>query len=189
VAAKGEETKPVPGASTEKLMVSPSATTWPHWSVTAAFISLTSNPSAVRVLGLAVRTIVLTGPGIKLTEVSPDTPPTVAVTVAEVRSVELVRVTVALPLVVVVAPERVPAVVVKVTIVPSGMFLLAVSLTVAVITVLEVPLATISALPAVTVTEPTKGAPRLIVTVPGEPFEEVALMVSVPPAGTVSGAV
>jgi len=187
VAAKGSETEPVP-AVTEKLMVSPSATTWPCASVTAAFISLTSNPSAVRVLGLAVRTIVLTGPGIKLTEVFPDTPPTVAVIVAEVRLVELVSVTVALPLVVVVAPERAPAVVENVTTVPSGMLLLAVSLTVAVITVFEVPLATISELPAVADTEPTSGATRVIVTVSVVPFEEVAVMVSVPPP-TVSGAV
>jgi len=188
VVAKGSETEPVPGGVTEKLIISPSATTWPCASVTAAFISLSSNPSAVRLLGLAVRAIALTGPGIKLTEVFPDTPPTVAVIVAEVRLVELVSVTVALPLVVVVAPERAPAVVENVTTVPSGMLLLAVSLTVAVITVFEVPLATISELPAVADTEPTSGATRVIVTVSVVPFEEVAVMVSVPPP-TVSGAV
>jgi hypothetical protein len=188
VAAKGAETEPVP-AVTEKLMLSPSATTWPWASVATALISLSSNPSAVRLLGLAVRAIVFTGPGIKLTEVFPDTPPTVAVIVAEVRLVELVRVTVAFPVVVVVAPDRVPAVVVKVKVVPSGTLLFAVSLTVAVITVVEVPLATISVLPAVAVTEPTEGATRVIVTVSVVLFEEVAVMVSIPPAGTVSGAV
>jgi len=148
VVAKGSETEPVPGGVTEKLIISPSATTWPCASVTAAFISLSSNPSAVRLLGLAVRAIALTGPGIKLTEVFPDTPPTVAVIVAEVRLVELVRVTVAFPLAVFeimvvwvpgVTLSISPAVVVKVTGVPSGILLLAVSLTVAVIGVVEAP--------------------------------------------------
>jgi len=116
-------------------------------------------PSAERLDGFAVRFSAATGPAMKLTLVESLTPPQVAVMVAEPRLVGLVKVAVAFPLAVVVAPERVPAVVEKVTVVPSPMFLPLVSLTVAVIMVLEAPSATISELPAVIVTEPTEPGP------------------------------
>jgi len=187
VAAVGAETDPVP-AVTEKLMVLPSATIWPCKSVATACTVLVLDPSAVRVLGVAVTDIVFTRPGIKLTDVFPDTPPAMAVTVAEPRLVELVRVAVAFPLAVMelkviwvpaVTLSISPSVVEKSTVVPSGMLLPLVSLTAAVIRVVEVPLATISELIEVTVTEPTMGATRVILTVE-ETLPDWAITVSMP---------
>jgi len=153
--------------------VSPSATGLLLASKTVTSMVLVLVPSAVRFAGVAVTVSVAGGPAIKLTEAVPEIPPTSAVMSAEPTLVGLVRVAVAIPLVVVevmmvwvpaVALSISPAVVEKVTVVPSAMLLPLVSLTAAVIRVYEVPLATISALPAVTVTEPTRGATRVIVT-------------------------
>jgi len=158
-------------------------------------------PSAERLDGFAVRFSAATGPAMKLTLVESLTPPQVAVMVAEPKLVGLVKVAVAIPLVVVelkvvwmpaVALSISPAVLVKLTVVPSPMFLPLVSLTVAVIRVLEVPLATIAVLPAVADTEPTKAAPppeAINVNVIGEaevtpPAE--ALMITVSPAAQMS---
>jgi len=86
---------------TEKVMVSSSATTLLLASVTTAFMLLVLEPSAVRLLGVAVREIALTAPGTKLTVVFPETPPDVAVMVAEPTFVGLVSKADAIPLVVV----------------------------------------------------------------------------------------
>ena len=58
---------------------------------------LVLDPSAVRLLGVAVRDIALTTPGRKLTVVFPFTPLQVAVTVAEPTIVGLVNKVVAVP--------------------------------------------------------------------------------------------
>jgi hypothetical protein len=135
----------------------------PFASETAASMVLMLMPSAERLAGFAVRFSTATGPAMKLTLVDSLTPPQVAVIVAEPRLVGLVSVVVANPFAVVApAAERMPAVVVKLTEVPSAMFFPSVSLTVAVIRVLVAPSPTISELPAVNVTEPTE---------PGSPLE------------------
>ena len=180
VVAVGVERVPVP-AVTEKVMVSPSATVLLLASVTTAFMVLVLESSAVRLLGVAVREIALTAPGTKLTVVSPETPPAVAVIVAEPKLTGLVRVTVATPLVVAaLAADRVPAVVVKVTVVPSAILLSAVSFIVAVIRVLEAPSATMLEEPALTETEPTVAAMSVIFTVAEVPLVDCAVTVSVP---------
>ena len=174
------ENVPVP-VITLKVMVSPSTTVLLLASVTSAVIVLVLEPSAVRLLGVAVRDIALTAPGIKLTDVFPETPPAVAVMVAEPKLVGLVRVTVATPLVVAaLAADRVPAVVVKVTVVPSAILLSAVSFIVAVIRVLEAPSATMLEEPALTETEPTVAAMSVIFTVAEVPLVDCAVTVSVP---------
>jgi len=145
---------------------------------------------ADRLSGVASTFTVLTGPAIKLSMVESFTPPEVAIIVAVPRFVELVIVTVAIPFVVVaVAAERVPAVVAKLTDMPSAILFTLVSLTVAVSNVLEAPSATMLGQPAVTVTEPTAAAIIVMVSVPVVPFVDVPVTVSVPPAGTVLGAV
>ena len=100
VVAVKAESVPVP-AVTLKVMVSPSATALLLASVTSAVIVLVLVPSAVRLLGVAVSEIVFTTPGIKLTDVFPETTPAVAVMVAEPTFVGLVSKAVAIPLVVV----------------------------------------------------------------------------------------
>jgi hypothetical protein len=153
--------------TTEKLTNS-ELTGFPFASRTAASMVLMLMPSAERLDGFAVRLSAATGPAMKLTLVESLIPPQVVVMVAEPRLVGLVKVAKAFPLVVLalkvlwvpaVALSISPAVVVKLTGVPSPILLPSVSSTVAVIRVFEVPLATISALPAVTVTEPTEPAP------------------------------
>ena len=145
---------------------------------------------ADKLSGVASTFTVLTGPAIKLTVVESFTPPEVAIIVAVPRFVELVIVTVATPFVVVaIAAERAPAVVVKLTDVSSAILFPLGSLTVAVSNVLEAPSATMLGQPAVTVTEPTAAAIIVMVSDPVLPFVDVAVTVSVPPAGTVFGAV
>ena len=108
-------------------------------------------PSAVRLLGMAVRAISATAPGIKLTVVLSVTPPQVAVIVALPTLVGLTSQAVAMPLVVVAlmmvgvaggAPSNSPAVVVKVTVVSSATLFPLLSCTVAVISVFDAPSAT-----------------------------------------------
>jgi len=173
VVAVKAESVPVP-VVTLKVMVSPSATTLLLASVTSAVIVLVLVSSAARLLGVAVREIVFTAPGIKLTDVSPETPPAVAVIVADPTLVGLVRVAVAIPLVVVavkvdwvpaVTLSISPAVAVKVTVLPLAILLSAVSFIVAVIRVLEAPSATILEEPALTETEPTVATMSVILTV------------------------
>ena len=150
---------------TVKLMVS-LATGLLLASMTVALMVLVLEPSAVRLSGVASTVTVFTAPAIKLTEAVPEAPPQVAVMVAEPRLVGLVRVTLATPLVVVaLAAERVPAVVVNVTVVPSAMLLPLASFTVALIRVLEEPSATILEEPALTVTVPTVCSVNSILTV------------------------
>jgi len=128
--AVGSDRVPVP-VVTLKLMVSPS-TALRFRSVTTARIVLVPVPSADKLFGLAVTATLLTGPAIKLTVVVSFTPPEVAVTVAVPTMVGLVSVTVATPLTVLaVAADNVPAVVEKLTVVPSATLLPLVSLTVA----------------------------------------------------------
>ena len=111
------------------------------------------------------------------------TPPEVAMIVALPRLVELVMVTVAMPLVVVaVGAERLPAVVEKLTEVPSGTLLPLVSFTVAVIRVPLTPSATTFSDPAFTSTEPIEVAMRVIVTVEKVPFVASARTTSSPAA-------
>ena len=173
-----------------KESVSPSATGLLLASTTVTFMVLVLVPSAVRFAGVAVTVTVAGAPATKLTVPVAFTPPHVAVMVAEPRLVGLVRVTVATPLVVVaLAAEKVPAVVVKFTVVPSAMLLPLASFTVAVIRVPEAPSAAISEHPVLTVTVPTVAATRVILTVEDVPLEEVAVIVSLPPPGTASGAV
>jgi len=188
VTAVGLDRVPVP-VVTLKLIVSPS-TALPFRSVTTARIVLVPVPSADKLLGLAVTATLLTEPAIKLTVVESFTPPEVAVIVAVPRFVGLVSVTVATPFVVVaVAAERPPAVVAKLTDVPSGILFPLVSIIMAVMSVEEAPSATMLELPAVTLTEPIRAVMSVIVSAAEVPFVDVAVTVSVPPAGTVFGAV
>jgi len=104
--------------------------------------------------------------------------------------VGLVSVTVATPFVdVAMAAERAPAVVAKLTGVPSGILFPLVSFIMAVMSVEEVPSATMLPLPVVTFTDPTVALIMVIVSDPIVPLVDVAVTVSVPPAGTVFGAV
>ena len=101
--------------------------------------------------------------------------------VAVPRLVELVMVTVAIPLLVVELEEdNIPAVVVKLTVVPFGTLFPLESLTVAVIRVLVVPSAGIVSEPAVRFTDPADEATRCMVVVEKVPFVASALMVSLP---------
>ena len=175
--------------TTIKLMVSPDTGLLLR-SLTVAWTVLVLTPSADRLSGVASTFTVLTGPAIKSSVVESFTPPEVAIMVAVPRFVELVMVTVATPFVVVAeAAEREPAVVAKLTGVPSAILFPLVSLTVAVSNVLEARSATILGQPAVTVTEPTAAAIMVMVSVPVVPFVDVAVTVSVPPGGNVFGAV
>ena len=172
-----------------KLMVSP-LTTLLLASVTVARMVLVLIPSADKLFGLTETETAVTGPATKVTVVVSLTPPEVAVTVAVPRLVALVRVKVATPFVVVaVAAERVPAVVMKLTEVPSAILFPVVSFTLAVMSVEEVPSATMLELPGVTLTEPTFALIIVIVSDPVVPFVDVAVTVSDPPAGIVLGAV
>ena len=172
-----------------KLMVSP-LTTLLLASVTVARMVLVLIPSADKLFGLTETATALTGPATKVTVVVSFTPPEVAVTVAVPRLVALVRVTVATPFVVMaLAADKVPAVVEKLTVVPSGTKWLLVFLTVARMTVESEPSATMVLLPEVTATEPTGTAVMVMVVVPKTPLLDVAVTVSVPPAGTVLGVV
>ena len=175
--------------TTAKLMVSPD--TGLLWrSFTVAWIVLVLTPSADRLSGVASTLTAVTGPATKLTVVVSFTPPEVAVIVAVPRMVGLVSVSVATPFVVVaVAAERVPAVVMKLTDVPSAILFPLVSFTMAVMSVAEVPSATMLELPGVTLTEPTFALIIVIVSDPVVPFVDVAVTVSDPPAGIVLGAV
>ena len=147
-------------------------------------------PSADKVSGEAVSTIVLTAPALNVTVTVLDTPPQVAVMVADPTMVELVNVTVATPFVVVaLTAESVPAVVVKLTVVPSNTLLPLAFLTVAEINVVDAPSATMLDEPAVTVTVPTVAAIIVMVSFPVLALVDVAVTVSVPPPGTVLGAV
>jgi len=120
-------------------------------------------------------------PVTNLTSVSPVMPPAVALTTALPVIFELLRLTVAIPAeVVAVAAERVPAVVVKLTIVPSAMLLPLSSLTRARIWVWAVPSAGMLSAPAVTSTEPTIAVIRMILALADVPFGALALRVSVP---------
>jgi len=186
VTALAAESIPLTAA---KLMVSP-FTTLSLASVTVARMVLVLVPSADRLLGVAVITIDSTGPAMNVTVVLAFTPLQVALTVAVPRSVALVKVTVAIPLkVVAVAEDKAPAVVVKLTVAPSGISWLLVSLTVARMTVESTPSATMVLLPAVMVTDPTGTVVMVMLAVPDVPFIDVAVIVSVPPAGTMFGAV
>jgi len=178
-----------PPLTTVKLMVSPDTGLLLR-SRTVAWMVLVLTPSADRLSGVARTFTVLTGPAIKLTVAESFTPPEVAVIVAVPRMVGLVRVTVAAPFVVVtMEADKAPAVAAKLTGVPSGILFPLVSFIMAVMSVEEVPSATMLALPAVTVTEPTVVAIIVMVSVPVVPFVDVAVTVSVPPAGTVSAAI
>jgi len=166
---------------TAEKLTSSELTGFPFASETAASIVLMLMPSAERLDGFAVRFSAATGPAMKLTLVESLAPPQVAVTVAAPRLVGLIRVTVAFPLAVVaLAAERAPAVVVKLTVVPSAMLLPSVSFIVAVIRVPEAPSATISELPALTVTVPTAAVPVNSTVTLWVTLLDVAVMVAVP---------
>ena len=103
--------------------------------------------------------------------------------VAVPRLVVLVMVTVALPLLVVeLEADSIPAVVVKLTVVPLGTLFPLESFTVAVIRVLDVPSAGIVSEPAVRFTDPADEAARCMVVVENVPFVASALMISLPAA-------
>jgi len=161
VIAVAEEIVPPPSPVTVNDMASPTIKL-AFTSVTTARIVLVLTPSAVRLFGLAVRTIVLTAPGTKLTVVVSLTPPAVAVILAVPRLFELVNVTVATPFVVVAvvmvgvaSASTVPAVVVKVTVSPSSTLVPLLFFTVAVIRALDVPSATMLLLSACMLIKPT----------------------------------
>ena len=160
VIAFAAESVPVPVA-TENDIISPKPTGLPFVSVTTARIVLVLEPSAVKLFGLAVRTILLTTPGTKLTIVVLLMPPAVAVIVAVPRLLELVNMAVATPFVVVfsivkvgISESRLPAVVVNVTVVPSSTLVPLLFFTVTVIRLLDFPSATILLLSACMLMKP-----------------------------------
>ena len=176
VVAEAAERVPEPEVIV-KVIVSPSAMRFPWASFTRARISLVLAPSAGRVLGVAVTVMLATTVPLKVTVTVCVTPFEVAVTVADPAAVPAINETDTIPVsstVVTLVLDKVPRVVEKVTVVPTGTGFPVVSLTVAVITLELEPSAGMLVGDAVRAMDPTPALVRVMVVLPDTELADMA---------------